>query len=411
MKYDLAVIGGGPAGMIAAGRAAELGALVVLIEKNDRLGVKLLITGKGRCNITHNETNNKKLVEIFGREGRFLYPAFNNFGVSDVNEFFQSRGVKTKVERGDRIFPVSDKSADVLGALKKYLNKGKVTVIKKSIVKRVVELDGRIEKIELVNQDIVADRYLVATGGLSYPATGCSGDGYDWAEELGHTIVKPSPALVPLTVSETFVKNLEGLSLKNVNISLYQNKRKKDERFGEALFTARGMSGPIILDMSKSAGELLKKGEVKLTIDFKPALDHKQLDIRIQKDFAKNINRLFRNSLDELLPKKLIPVVIRLSKINPDKKVNTITKEERKVLRHLLKDFTLSVKSLAGYESAIVTSGGIELKEIDPRTMKSTIIENLFFAGEVLNLDGPTGGYNLQVCWSTGYLAGECVED
>jgi predicted Rossmann fold flavoprotein len=407
MKYDIAIIGGGAAGMISAVRASENGARVVLIEKNDRLGVKLLITGKGRCNITHAEYNNRKLVDSFGKSGKFLYSALNKFGTKDVVDFFEDSGVSTKVERGDRIFPVSDKSMDVLDALRDILHKNRVTIIKKQAVKKIIAENNKITKVVLAKQDIVADKFIIATGGLSYPATGCSGDGYAWAKDLGHNVVNPTPALVPIVVGESIVKELEGLSLKNVNISVFLGNKKKDERFGEALFTKRGMSGPIILDMSKSIGQLLSTGAVKLKIDFKPALDYKKLDKRVQNDFANNSNRLFRNSLGELLPKKMIPVVIKLSKINPNKKVNSITKEERKTLIHLLKEFELTVKSLGGFESAIVTTGGIDLKEVDPRTMNSKIIDNLYFAGEVLDIDGPTGGYNLQVCWSTGYLAGD----
>jgi predicted Rossmann fold flavoprotein len=407
MKYDVAVIGGGPAGILAAGRAAELGARVVLIEKNDRLGKKLLITGKGRCNITHAEYNNKKLVASFGKNGKFLYQSLNKFGVKDIVDFLESYGVKTKVERGDRVFPVSDKSMDVLKALLDYLHKNRVTIIKKQAVKKMVVSNGRIEKLELAKQDIVADKFIIATGGLSYSATGCSGDGYKWAENVGHQVIEPKPALVPIVIKNKIVSQLEGLSLKNVNVSIFVSGRKKDERFGEALFTSVGMSGPIILDMSKSIGKFLNSEEVVLKIDFKPALDFKELDKRVQKDFNQNTNRLFRNALDDLLPKKMIPVVIKLSGINPNKKVNSVTKEERKKLLHLLKEFELEVSALAGFDSAIITTGGVNLSEVDPRTMKSKKIDNLYFAGEVLDIDGPTGGYNLQVCWSTGYLAGE----
>jgi len=366
----------------------------------------LLITGKGRCNITNAEYDNRKLVEKY-HNGKFLYSSLNKFGVSAVVDFFESRGVKTKVERGNRIFPFSDTSMDVLHALEDFLHKNKVTIVKKSAIKNIIIQNGKIEKIESATQDIIADKYIICTGGLSYPATGSSGDGYTWAKRLGHTVVTPSPALVPVITTESWIRDLQGLSLKNVNISVFQKNKKQDERFGEALFTHEGMSGPIILDMSKKIGELLLKGKVELQIDFKPALEIKELDKRVQNDFMDNANRLFRNSLDELLPKKIIPVIIKLSGIDPNKKVNSITKEERNIFIHLLKEFRLTIKELGGFESAIITTGGIDIHEVDPRTMCSKIISNLYFAGEVLDIDGPTGGYNLQVCWSTGYLAGE----
>lgn len=408
MKYQTAAIGGGPAGMMAAGRAAECGARVVLIERNECFGKKLLITGKGRCNITNSEFNVKNVVEIFGKKGKFLLSALNRFGVKDTIKFFEDRGVKTKVERGGRVFPASDQSGDVCKALENYINKSHVMVLKNSVVKDIVLADGKISYIILKNgEEIFADKFIIATGGMSYPATGSKGDGFYWARKLGHTVIEPKPALAPIIVKENWIKDLEGLSLKNVNIGVYQDNKKQDERFGEAIFTGEGMSGPIVLDVSKKIGELLEnKIPVIISIDFKPALDYPVLDARIQRDFKEAGNKMFKNSLDELLPKKLIPVIIRLSDIDPEKQVNSIAKEERKRLLHLLKSFQLEVKKLDAIEKAIITSGGIALSEVDPKTMQSKIIENLYFAGEILDLDGPTGGYNLQVCWSTGFLAG-----
>ncbi len=420
MIYDLIVIGGGPAGMMAAGVAAQRGAKVLLLEKNDRLGIKLVITGKGRCNITNAELSSKNLVDIFGKPGRFLFSALGKFGNKDIIDFFESRGLATKVERGNRVFPVSDSSLDVLDILKDYLAAGKVNIQYNTNIKKIIAEGGEISKIILADKrELKAKKYLIATGGKSYPMTGSSGDGYKWLQAMGHTIIPTNPALSPLLIKESLVKELEGLSLKNVAINVYQNNhreagsrpqdKKIDSRFGEALFTANGMSGPIILDMSKNIGLALKKGDVKLAIDYKPNLDFKTLDQRLQHDFAQSNNKLFRNSLGELLPKKLIPLIIKLSGIDPDQKANAITKEERKKLLHLLKNFELNVKSLFGYNKAIVTSGGVSLKEVDPQTMQSKLIKNLYLAGEILDLDAPTGGYNLQVCWSTGHLAGENI--
>lgn len=409
MKYDVIVIGGGPAGMLAAGRAGERGARVLLLEKNRRLGTKLLITGKGRCNITNNLDEKKQMVEKFGKMGKFLFSSLNIFGVSDVVNFFESRGVKTKVERGGRIFPVSDKSSDVLDALVGYLGKSRVDVKTNIEVKSIIKSEGNIKKIVLLNgEELEANGFIIATGGKSYPATGSSGDGYLWAESLGHRVVKPIPSLTPVIIKEKFVKDLEGLSLKNVEISLYKDNKKIDSRFGEAIFTADGMSGPIILDISKKISEI-GADNILLRIDFKPALDFRELDKRVQNDFSEMSNKQFKNSLDHLLPQKLIPTIITLSGIDPEKKVNSITKEERKILLHLLKEFTMEISGVVGFSKAIVTAGGVDLSEIDPKTMKSKIINNLYFVGEVLDLDGPTGGYNLQVSWSTGYCAGNNI--
>lgn len=408
MKYDVAVIGGGPAGMIAAVRAGKLGSRVVLIEKNESLGSKLLMTGKGRCNITNKRGELKEIINRFGKNGKFLFSAFSKFGADETIKFFESKGLKTKVERGGRVFPVSDKSIDVLDVLIKYLRRFHVDVKTNSQVKKIIKKRNRIEKIILANgEEIIADNFIICTGGKAHPITGSTGDGYKWAAKLGHTVIELSPSLVPIIVKERYVKDLEGLSLKNVEISIYKDNKKINSRFGEAIFTANGMSGPIILDMSKEIGEELP-GNLVMQIDFKPALDFVKLDKRIQRDFQKNSKKLFKNSLNQLLPKKLIPVIIRLSGIDPDKKANSITKEERRKLLHLLKEFNLEIKGLEGFKKAIITTGGINLNEVDHKTMKSKLIDNLYFAGEILDLDGPTGGYNLQVCWATGYIAGEC---
>lgn len=396
--------------MMAAGRAAENGAKVLLIERNERLGVKLLITGKGRCNITNTESNLQFLTEKYGKNGRFLFSSFSRFGVTDVVDFFESRGVKTKVERGGRVFPVSDKSIDVLKALINYMNEHKVKIMKGRQVERFIQREKKVQKIVLSDgKEIAAHNFLISTGGKSYPETGSDGSMFRLLKKMGHSISDLTPALVPIICTDKFLSELEGLSLKNVNISAWQNNKKKLERFGEALFTDRGVSGPIILDMSREVGKLLEVGSVELKIDFKPALSNEVLDKRIQQDFQEFNNKMFKNSLDNLLPKKLIAVIIQLSKIDPNKKVNTITKTERKILLELLKTFSLNVKKIGGFEKAIVTAGGVDLKEVDPKTMRSKLVDNLYLAGEVLDLDGPTGGFNLQVAWSTGFVAGDSI--
>lgn len=405
--FDIAVIGGGPAGMIAAGRAAELGVKVVLIEKNEVLGKKLLLTGKGRCNFTHNELDIRKFAEKYGRNGRFLYRALAVFGVKEVIDFFESRGVKGKVEQGDRIFPENGNVQDILKVLLKYLSEGKVTILYNVEVINFKHEDRKISQVILRDRQIIAAKFIICTGGKSYPQTGSTGDGYHWARQWGHTIIEPVPALNPIKIAEKWVKELQGLSLKNISLKLFQNGKKQDERFGEMLFTHFGVSGPIVMDMSKNIGALLKNGPVKLILDLKPALDFKKLDKRIQRDLEKFKGRMFKNSLKELLPLSMIPVMIRLSGIEAEKQVDYLSREERIKLVHLLKELELSPTELLGFKWSVVTSGGIALKEVDPNTMCSKKIENLYFAGEILDLDGPSGGYNLQECWSSGYLAGE----
>lgn len=404
--FDIAVIGGGPAGMIAAGRAAETGAKVVLIEKNKSLGTKLLITGKGRCNITQANFNDKDFIAKLGDKGKFLFSSLNAFGPEDVINFFEEKGLKTKIERGGRVFPASNKSLDVLNVLLGYLRKNKVKIL---FGKKVIGFglnEGNIEYVKLIKEKIYARNYIIATGGKTYPETGSTGDGYKWAKELGHKLINPTPALVPIKTRESWLKNLQGLSLKNVRINVIQDGKKADSRFGEMLFTHFGLSGPIILDVSKNIRELLNKGEVTIELDLKPALDFTELDQRLQRDFAKFSTKAFKNYLPELLPKKSINTMIYLSGIGSQEKLNTISREQRKKFVKLLKCIKINVKSIMGFDEAIITSGGVNLKEIDPKTMQSKIVENLFLAGEIIDLDGPTGGYNLQICWSTGFAAG-----
>jgi hypothetical protein len=409
---DVIVIGGGPAGIIAAGKAAESGAAVLLLEKNKTLGKKLLITAKGRSNITKAEFDQQSLIKEYGRKGGFLRYPFSVFGVKETINFFNKKGLKTKVERGKRIFPQSDRAKDVLSVLLNYLKKGGVKIMTDQKVKKIITEDKKIKKIVLNDgQTIKAHNYIIATGGKAYPGTGSTGDGYRWLETMGHKIEKPKPALVPVKIKESWPKKNQGLSLKNVNLTVFQDNKKKDSRFGEMIFTHFGISGPIVLDLSLEIGKLLEKGRVKTSLDLKPALSFEKLDKRIQSDFEKYSNKLFRNSLDDLLPKKIIKSVIKFSGIDPSKKINEITRQERHKLVKLLKNMEMEATGLLGFDKAIITAGGVSLKEIDDKTMKSKIIDNLFLAGEIINLHGPTGGYNLQLCWSTGYLAGKSAAD
>lgn len=404
--FDVAVIGGGPAGMMAAIKAAELGAKVALVEKNKRLGTKLLITGKGRCNITQAKYDNREFISKLGKNGKFLFSSLSAFGPHDMIDFLKKRGLETKVERGGRVFPVSDKSSDVLRILVGCLKKNKVDLFLNKKVLGLVQQNNRIEYVKLIKERVHAKKFILCTGGKTYPATGSTGDGYKWLKDLGHTIVNPTPALAPVKVKESWPKKMQGLSLKNVRINLIQNNKKIDTRFGEMLFTHFGLSGPIILDASKNIKELLNKGEVSIEIDLKPALDFSELDKRLQRDFANFAKINFKNYLPNLLPKKSIDTIIHLSGIDSNKKLNDISREDRKKLVFLLKGLKINVTDLTGFDTAIITSGGVSLKEIDPKTMRSKITDNLFLAGEVIDLDGPTGGFNLQICWSTGYAAG-----
>ncbi len=406
MKKKVIVIGAGPGGIMAAGKAAENGNEVILIEKNNKIGRKILISGKGRCNITNN-TDIEGLIENTPGNGCFLYSAFYTFSNTDLIEFFNKYGLKTKVERGGRVFPVSDKAKDVVDTLNNFLKSKKVTLWLNTSVEKILADDKKITGVMLKSgKKVSCDKVVLATGGASYPGTGSTGDGYKMAKDLGHTIVSLKPSLVPLITNEKWVKNLQGLSLKNVSITLLNNKGKKIySDFGEMLFTHFGVSGPIILSASRHILDYDYKG-IKLLIDLKPALTEEKLDERIQRDFLKFSRKQFKNALDDLLPQKLIPVIIELSRIDATKPVNQITKEERISLVKLLKNLTLSINGARPLEEAIVTAGGVSVDEINPSTMESKLIKGLFFAGEVIDLDAYTGGFNLTIAFSTGYLAG-----
>ena len=433
------VIGGGPAGIMSAISAKNSGNDVILIEKMNSLGKKLLITGKGRCNITSSLNINEFIQNIPGN-GRFLYSAFQNFTNEDIINLLKKHNVKVKEERGNRIFPVSDKSKDVLDAFYEELKNLNVKIYTNSTVNQIIVKDASVTGVEYTFNNnkytINADKVILATGGKSYPTTGSTGDGYEMAKKLGHTITEIKPSLIPIVANENsaiekinlenyknskeLCKSLQGLSLKNVKIQFEDIEKNKViyDDFGEMLFTHFGISGPTILSSSahiiryKNINELLKQGKIILKIDLKPALSNEKLDLRILRDFEKEKNKLFRNSLDELLPQKLIDPVIHLSGINPNKKVNEISKKERMQLLKILKEFCITISGFRPVEEAIITAGGINIKEINPKTMESKLVKNLYFAGEVVDINGLCGGYNLQFAWSSGAIAGKsCLYD
>lgn len=405
------VIGGGAAGIMAAIAAARNGHHVTIFEKNEKLGKKLFITGKGRCNLT-NACEIEQLFASTISNPKFLYSAFYGFDNMQLMEFFRELGLKIKVERGDRVFPMSDKSSDVIRVLEEELKRLNVDIKYRTEVEEVIVSDNIVEGIRIKEQkkDIYFNSIIIATGGLSYPSTGSTGDGYQFARALGHTITKLSPALVPFQIRESYVKELQGLSLKNVQVTIRAGKKEIFKDFGEMLFTHFGVSGPLILSGSSYSIPYLKKGELTLSIDLKPALSVEQLDNRLLREFSEVQNKQFKNVLDKLLPKKLIPVMIKISGINMDKKVNFITKEERKHFTDCLKNMEMHIEGVRGYNEAIITKGGVTVKEINPSTMESQLVQGLYFAGEVLDLDALTGGFNLQIAWSTAYAAGNAIQ-
>lgn len=400
------VIGGGAAGMLAAITAAEQGASVVLLEKNEKLGKKIYITGKGRCNLT-NACETEELLKKIVTNRRFMYSALYGFSNEDTIRFFEESGLPVKIERGERVFPVSDKSSDVIQVLEKRLIKAGVTIRFHSEVNRVLTEENKVTGVELKSGErLLCDACIVATGGLSYASTGSTGDGYTFAKLCGHTVTECYPSLVGLKITEPFAKELEGLSLKNVSLSAKQGKKELYKDFGELLFTAEGVSGPLVLSASAVITDRLSQGEVVLSLDLKPGLSKEELNARILRDFEEAKNKQFKNALDKLLPQRLIRVIIALSGISEEKQVNAVTKEERAALVELLKGMPMHVKRTGGFSEAVITRGGVSVKEVNPSTMESKLTGGLYFAGEVLDVDALTGGYNLQIAWSTGYLAG-----
>ena len=403
------IIGGGAAGMMAAIAAAYNGNEVHVFEKNEKNGKKLFITGKGRCNITNASDIENHFANIM-RNSKFLYSAYHCSDSYGVCTMIESAGVETKIERGNRVFPLSDKSSDVIYALNKMMRDIGVNIHLKSEIVSVSKENENIILKEKNGKKHIGDACIIATGGISYPVTGSTGDGYKFAEKIGHTITERYPSLVPFNIKEEFCKELQGLSLKNVELKIQDETGKQYySEMGEMLFTHFGISGPLVLSASGHISDKLKEHQFIAKIDLKPALSNEALDKRILKDFEENINRNFNNSLDKLLPKKLIPVIVELSGINQYKKVHEITKEERENLVKLIKELKMSISGARGYNEAIITKGGVSVKDINPKTMESKIVPGIYFAGEVLDIDALTGGYNLQVAWSTGYLAGSSI--
>lgn len=403
--YDVVVIGGGPSGLMAAGRAAELGASVLLLEKNKSLGIKLLMSGGGRCNFT-NLAPNRIFCEEVGLNGRWLLSGLSRYGSNEAIDFFSSRGLQIKIEDRGRVFPASNQAKDVLKVLQDYINTGGVTIATNATVAKIVSKNNKIEKLILENKkEIFAKNYILASGGKSYPLSGSSGDAYVWLQTLGHKIITPRAALSPVIVSDV-IKDLEGLSINEAKVSFYKNNKKIKSESGDFIFTSRGLSGPVILNLSRAIARE-DANKLKIIIDFFPNESLSDLEIRFRDLIDQNKQSDLINILSQIIHKRLASYLLQRLDIKSEKKGNGVTRFEREAIIKALKEFTFNVSSLGGFNNAMVTVGGLDLKEVDPKTMKSKIINNLFVAGEVLDLDGPTGGYNLQIAWTTGYLAGE----
>ena len=404
------IVGGGPAGMLAGVYTALKGHEVHLLEKNEKLGKKLYITGKGRCNVT-NACEVQELFSAMASNEKFMYSAFYSYTNQDVMEFFEKSGVPLKIERGNRVFPESDHSSDIIRALERRLKEAGVHVHLHTEVKEVLAENGKVKGVvQRDGKTIDADAVMVATGGLSYPTTGSTGDGYRFAAQTGHRLVEQIPSLVPLLVREDYVKELQGLSLKNTALTIKNGKKTVYEDFGEMMFTHCGVTGPMILSASAAVGRLLEKTPLDAYLDLKPALSFEQLDARILREFEGAQNRQFKNVIGALFPASLTPVMLQLGGVAPEKKIHEISREERQGFVRLVKAFPFTIVGLGSFKEAVVTKGGVSVKDIQPGTMESRIVENLYFIGEVLDLDALTGGYNLQIAWSTAYLAAQAVQ-
>lgn len=406
-QFDVVVIGGGPSGMMAAGRAAELGARVLLLEKNESLGKKLRITGGGRCNLTNATFDIHKMAEKFGDKGKFLFPALARFGVQATLDFFHQRGLLTKVEEENRVFPQSDRADDVWGVLVQYMFEHKVTIHYDAKIDGFEIEDGKVVGIKIGGGVVRAKNYILATGGKSKPETGSTGDGLMWLKEVGHTVIEPDTALVPVTIQDPWVRNLQGTSLSNAKLSILHKSEKHKGVSGKMLFTHFGVSGPLVLNMSRSIRELFGKGKVQLSLDIFPGADIAHLDARLQEIFLKNQNKKLKNGLDDFVPSALAATLIELSELDPEKPVREITRKERMLLIAVAKDMRMTVSGFLGFQKAVVSSGGADVKEVDFKTMRSRIHPNLFLIGDILDFNRPSGGYSLQICWTTGRLAGE----
>jgi predicted Rossmann fold flavoprotein len=418
--WDLVIIGGGPSGMMAAGRAAELGAHVLILEKNESLGKKLLITGGGRCNVTNSEFDTRALLAKFKDGGKFMFSPFSQYGVKETLDFFHINSMPTKVENEKRTFPISDTAASVLEVLKKYMASGHVVIQSNAEVAGLVLARGKADEkdvmtaVKLKNGELIlAKKFVLATGGKSRPETGSTGDGFIWARKLGHTVIEPSVSLVPLKVKDTWIKDLAGITLPEVKITVLQNGARQNKPIkGKILFTHVGVSGPTILNLSKDIGELLKYGEVFISVDVLPNIDQAALDAKLNTLFRTEINKKLKNCLGMIggeevtLPTALIKTIIGISGVSGETPAHSVTKEDRRKILAILKGLTMQISGLLGTDKAIVTSGGVALTEIDPRTMQSRIHPNLYLVGDMLHIDRPSGGYSLQLCWTTGYVAG-----
>ena len=405
--WDVVVIGGGASGMMTAGVAGSLGKKVLLLEKNEELGRKLLITGGGRCNVTNNEPDVRKFLSKYKDSDKFLFTTFSQFAVKDTLDFFSTRGMETKVEALGRVFPVSNSAKSVWETLLNNLKKANVTIASNCPVVSIEKNGDKIISVTLKDKRVInAKSFIIATGGKSHPETGSTGDGFKWLKELGHTVAEPTASLVPIAVKNEETKKLQGVSVEEVKITILQNDAKQEVKRGKILFTHFGLSGPTVLNLAGEVGELLKYGEVFISLDILPNLDPGQLNEKLQEIFKENSNKKLKNCLDTLMPSAVVPVVIELSKIDGEKAVNSVTREERLKLVDQIKNIKLEVDSLLDESKAIVTSGGVSLEEVDFKTMSSKLYPNLFLTGDILNIDRPSGGYSLQLCWSTGYVAG-----
>lgn len=412
--WDVVIVGGGPAGMMAAVTAGQAGARVVLIEKNQSLGKKLLITGGGRCNVTNAEFDDRKLLNKFRDQGKFLFSAFDKWNVESTLEFFHSRNMETKIENEKRVFPVSDSAQSVWDVLVADLKKHNVTILSDSPVTGIILSDDKksVIGVTLKNKtEVKGKSIIIATGGTSRPETGSTGDGYKWLSKIGHSISEPTASLVPIAVKDKWVKTLAGVSLKDIKISLFQNEVLQEKVLGKVLFTHVGVSGPTILNMSRSIGELLKYGSVVVSLDILPKMNYGDLNLKLQEIFNINPTKKFKNVLGELAPGAMAGVIVELSGINPDIICNAVSREQRLALMKLLKGIPLHVDKLLGLDKAVISSGGVDLREVDFKTMSSRLYPNLYLIGDILNIDRPSGGYSLQLCWTTGHVAGNSAAD
>lgn len=408
--YDVAVIGGGAAGMMAAGRAAEQGLRVLLLEKNPTLGVKLLITGGGRCNVTNAQSDVRAFLKKYKDSDKFLFSAFSQFDVQGAISFFNERSMPTKVEAENRVFPISNSAQSVWDVLVERMKKGNVEIKTGAAVAGFEKEGNKITGVRLKNKEIIiAKKYIIATGGTSRPETGSTGEGFGWLKDLGHNVIPSNEALVPIALKDSWVKALSGATLQDIKLTTFQNNQKQEVHKGKLLFTHFGISGPTVLNMSKDVGELLKYGEVEIRLDLLPSKDHGMLNTALQDLFKLDDKKKIKNSLNSLIPSPLVPIVLKLSNIDGDKTNNGVTREERLKLIETIKGIPMEVSNLLGSDKAVVSSGGVDLTEVDFKTMQSKIIENLYLVGDVLNIDRPSGGYSLQLCWTTGWVAGSSV--